>query len=205
MINQFFESVVCLTQEKKPQRTKAFMAESERVGFTAELFYSLDGDNAVDSFNKSQIGILRQFVESGKETVLVLEDDAVFTNIDILPHAMAELPEKWGMLYLGINAKPYDGCPEPMFHSTHLRRVFCGYTTHAVAYQRDKAIDILDKWNNAVIYDVFLSCNILPDGGALVTCPFVSVQQPTNSDLWGGDVDYTAIFKESETWLKRIQ
>jgi hypothetical protein len=110
------------------------------------------------------------------------------------------------LIYYGLNARPYPEHKEPQYVSNYLRRVFCGYTTHAIGYHRLTTDWIVKNYqpNSSMMYDAWLS-DQLENFYTLATVPFLAVQAPSHSDLWNRNVDYTDTFKASEEYLKSIQ
>ena len=144
--------------------------------------------------------MLKTFLSTGAETLLALEDDAVFRNLDVLPKAIAELPADWDILYLGANITGMVfGIQEnpPAKHSQHLHRVRRAWTSHAIAYTRNAAERIVTVYNPDIcgMYDNFLSEYMLPKLNAFLVNPMVAWQRPGKSDLWGQQTDYTGAFE----------
>jgi hypothetical protein len=131
-----FDRKVCLTL--KGAEWPLFEAESARVGLSGvEAFTALpiDDDQILgphQSFSGSVNRILKEFWESGKDNLLLLEDDCIFRNLDHLPQALKELPADWDILYLGANLRE----DQPERYSGRLFRVKEAWTTHAIAFRR---------------------------------------------------------------------
>lgn len=144
--------------------------------------------------------MLKTFLSTKAKTVLLLEDDAVFRNLEALPAALSELPADWDVLYLGANITDMVfGIKEnpPVKHSEHLYRVRRAWTSHAIAYTREAAERIVTVYdpNTCGMYDNFLSEYMLPKLNAFLVNPMVAYQRPGKSDLWGCATDYTGAFE----------
>lgn len=144
--------------------------------------------------------MLKTFLTTGKQTLLVLEDDVVFDSLAQLGASLADLPEDWEMLFLGANitagvtnimARP------PVAVTPHIYRVRAAWTTHAIAYTREAARKITCAYDGKSMYDAWLSETILPQVKAYLVNPMVAFQRPGKSDLWGRETDYTPAFIES--------
>lgn len=197
MINKFFDRVVCLTQKERVDRQLLFEQEAEKHGISFEYYYALEG-NPKESFCYSQIEILKTCTER----MLVLEDDVLFKNLENFTQVLGELPENWDMLYLGANARPYEGHREYENYSEHLRRIRSCFTTHAVAYTKATATKIVSsyEYTEGQLYDTWLD-QYIDSVNAYITVPFLAIQRPTRSDLWDRFVDYLDVFEESEKYL----
>lgn len=206
MLHRFFDKTVVLSQWHRDDRQRHFEQEAFKYNLEYNWYWASKNDNPYHSFNISQYGIIKEYYELGAETLLVLEDDCMFQNMDQAEELMMGIPYDWHMLYLGCNAKPYDECPKPVHHSKSFVRIRSAYTTHAVAYKRDVMEMILDFYKplESVLYDAWLCQVILPIYKAYCTLPFLAVQRPVHSDLWNRSVDYTDTFKNSEEYLKSI-
>jgi hypothetical protein len=206
-INKFFDIVVCLTQKKRFDRQMVFQDECERNGIISDIFYSIDDNNPHISFCKSQIAMLREFLETGKETLLTLEDDVQFRDLDKFEQVTKELPEDWTMFYLGANAKPYAEFTPAEYYSEHLRIIRSAFCTHAVGYKRSLVAEIVEKYEriDGQLFDTWLDIYILRTRDVYISVPMLAVQRPVRSDLWGTVVDYTDIWTGSNDYLKSIR
>lgn len=210
MFNKYYDKVVVLSQPERKDRRKEFDKHADLINLRYEYFDALPMDTPKDSFNHSHYEILKNFSKSDYDRILVLEDDCRFRHMNLLQAIHDDERSKFTwpppVLYYGINARPYPDHKEPEYASNWLRKVFCGYTTHAIGYWKPAATNIVMKYdpNTGVMFDAWLSDH-LTELGAFVTVPFLAVQAPSHSDLWNRNVDYTDTFKASEEYLKGIQ
>ena len=209
MFNKYYDKVVVLSQPERKDRRKEFDKHADLINLRYEYFDALPMDTPRDSFNHSHYEILKNFSKSDYDRILVLEDDCRFRNMNVIEQIHTHEDEFWlnsMLIYYGINARPYPEHKEPQYVSNYLRRVFCGYTTHAIGYHRAAVDYIVHNYqpNSKIMYDAWLS-ERLPDFYSLCTVPFLAVQAPSHSDLWNRNVDYTDTFKASEEYLKSIQ
>lgn len=141
--------------------------------------------------------MLEQFFESGKGNCLILEDDVLFTDIGGLGNSLSELPENWEILYLGANIRE----ERPERYSGHLFRLKNAWTTHAIAYTRKAVEKIIAEFpNEHYMYDNWLGDN-LHRFEAFITAPMTAIQRPGRSDIWGHDVDYEYVWRETRQKL----
>ena len=208
MFNKYYDKVVVLSQPERKDRRKSFDRHADLINLRYEYFDSIAKDTPRDSFNHSHYEILNNFIKSGLSRILVLEDDCRFRNMNIIEDIHEDENAFWDesqIIYYGINARPYPEHQEPQYVSNYLRRVLCGYTTHAIGYHRLAAEWINKNYQpkSGIMYDAWLS-DQLKKFYALVTVPFLAVQEPSHSDLWNRNVDYTDTFQASEQYLKTI-
>lgn len=193
---------MCLTND--PAEWQIAQAEFNRVGLEVEKFQAVKEIGPHQSFSHSEREILLDFLHSGAETLLHLEDDCVFRDTGHLPQAIDKLPEDWDILYLGANLILWNnGEPDPERYSPHLFRVKCAWTTHAIAYNKKCVRGILEKQPefSVQMYDQYLSTR-LPDLNAFVVAPMVAYQRPRFSSIWDRETDYNDVFSQSEKRLK---
>ncbi len=207
MFNKYYDKIVVLSQAERKDRRKDFERHTDRINLHYEYFDALPKSTPRDSFNHSHYEILKRFNKSGLQKILVLEDDCRFKSLNFINDIHQDAnTRRIGALYYGINARPYPEHIEPTYVSDWLRRVYCGYTTHAIGYTKETVEFILRHYNpdTGTMYDAWLS-EQLGKLSAMVTVPFIAIQAPSHSDLWNRSVDYTDTFKASEEYLKSIQ
>lgn len=202
---QFFQRRVCLTLQDV--EWCAAQTEFARVGLADyQKFMALPDIGPHQSFSRSVNRILREFYESGDETLLFLEDDCIFQPLDHLEQALSELPDDWDIVYLGANLLCWnrEDDPRPGRYSDHLFRVKQAWTTHCVGYNRKVIPFLLENQPDysEQMFDQFLSEN-LKDLNAFVVAPMVAYQRPHVSSIWGKPEvdDYTSIFEEGQRRL----
>jgi len=103
----------------------------------------------------SQEQVLRNFVESGKESIILFEDDNIpfssnyYSKINLtLPYikqyiknAYNALPRDWDVLYLG---RCWDNCNKNIKINKYLYKTYRTLCHHAIAFSRQGAITILE-------------------------------------------------------------
>jgi len=188
----FFPLKICLTTGG--QEWQKAQVEFKIWGIYAEQFNAVPAIGPHQSFNLGVKAILQKFFDSGAHSLLFLEDDVHFVNMDHLWPALTELPEDWDVFYLGCNIRG-----DVTRVSSHLWKVTDAWTTHAVAYTRPIVKWILENYPNEseVMYDNWLGAN-LHRFNAYVCKPMCAVQRSRVSGIWGCYTDYSQVFKESE-------
>lgn len=197
----FFDRRMCLTLG--PDWPIA-CEEFERVGLeNVWRFDALPDIGPHQSFNRSTRQILSDFLVSGADTLLFLEDDVVFSDLTHCEQALSQLPD-WDIVYLGANLVCWNnGEPKPERYSEHLFRVRAAWTTHAIGYNKRVVPFLLGNQPgfSEIMFDNWLSGQ-LANLKAYCVAPMVAYQRPHFSSIWNRWDDYSPIFEESEARLK---
>lgn len=199
----FFHRIICLSNDDSEYALAR--AEFTRVGLSPVKFPAVKEIGPHQSFSHSERNILLEFLfDSDSNTLLHLEDDVVFRDLDHLSQAISELPDDWDILYLGANLICWNnGEPNPERYSDHLFRVRAAWTTHAIAYHKRCVRRILEGQPSfdAQMWDNYLSQR-LPELNAYVIAPMVAYQRPRYSTIWQRETDYDEVFELSEGRLR---
>jgi len=147
----------------------------------------------------SHRAIIKKAKEEGMEQVLVFEDDVSFLHHDIglVNHAIEDLPDNWGLLYLGATVEK-----KMWMVSNFLFRTDYAKATHAVAYHRTVYDDILSKvpedisdlvefTAGCVAIDNFLIEEIQSKHATYICNPLFAVQGRSFSDIVQMNIDYS--------------
>lgn len=198
----YFDYPVVLNCRSAVERMQQTASELQRVGIANYTrFEAVPDIGPHESFNRSVNYILRSFLLSGAERLLLIEDDVLFLETRHVPAALSELPPDWDILYFGANLQER-GFKAPVRHSKHLCRVFDAWTTHCIGFTREAAKRLLkgQPGFSERMFDNWLSSQ-LEGFNAFCVSPLVAIQRPGNSYIWGGNADYTDIFKKSDHLL----
>lgn len=188
----FFVQKVCLTTGGVEWNRA--QAEFRRVGCAVERFDAVPAIGPHQSFNLGVKGILQRFYDAGHHSLLFLEDDVQFQNLDHLWPALTELPSDWDVFYLGCNIRS-----EAVKVTDRIYKITDAWTTHAVAYTRPFVEYLLQHFpdESSVMYDNWMG-SLLNERNAYVAKPMCAVQRPRWSNIWNVQADYSQVFKESE-------
>lgn len=209
LFNKFFEIVRVINLDKRTDRKELYEQEFKRLGITAERFTAFEGNNRHLAFNKSQYYCLKECVEKGYKTILILEDDIVFTDCIFLRDALNEIPEWWDLLYLGANI---NGTKLERY-SDHLFKIKNSFTTHAVGYSLKMAKWIVENFpfykdeyekEGLTIYDEWLRVNVQEKFNCFLTYPMCAEQRISFSDIWNVNADYSNCFRQGNELLSTI-
>ena len=137
----------------------------------------------------SHVNIIKKAKAGGLKSILVLEDDVDFINIDYIDRSIEQLKNKeLRLFYLGANT-----------HVTlnkvdeNLLALKKGYATHAVAYHEsfyDYFIENFEQRNIPII-DVWLSDYGQENFKSYCTFPITAVQVSNHSDIHDAFADYS--------------
>jgi GR25 family glycosyltransferase involved in LPS biosynthesis len=173
---------LCLNLDSRPDRWDNARIQFKRVGLEVERFPAIPHENPFISFNLSQQAILQTITSP----TWVFEDDVLFVNTKRWTDVIGTIPDGWDMLYLGGNVTD-----NLQHHSQHWWRCVGTFTTHAVIYTPKAAQYILERFDPMVgVYDAFLLEQIQLVLNCYICKPFLAVQSPGYSDLWGRETDY---------------
>lgn len=188
----FFVQKVCLTTGG--QEWAKAQQEFSRHRLFPERFNAIPAIGPHQSFNLGFKSVLKQFYDSGAHSLLFLEDDCQFQNIDSLWPALQELPSDWDIFYLGCNIKS-----EAIKITNRIYQVTDAWTTHAAAFTRPIVKHFLDNvpGESDQMYDNWLGSQ-LNMFNAYTVKPVIAIQRPRFSNIWGAHADYSDVWKQSE-------
>jgi GR25 family glycosyltransferase involved in LPS biosynthesis len=147
----------------------------------------------------SHLKCIQRAKDNNLPYVLILEDDAIFTEdcIEIFDRALTEVQTRqWDMLYLGanLNSNAYKITPT-------LVKLSGAYTTHAYIVHEQFYDTILNLQLDVEI-DVCYT-KLMPDNNIYMCNPMIAYQLPSYSDLQDGFRDYNeAIDRNFLTYVK---
>lgn len=189
--------IYCLSLREQPDLPDPFKGAVVVKGHT--------GVDKKRSFSESYCKMLQAFVDSGQPMALLLEDDAIPTVPNVLIkiyNRVFNAPVKWEAIYLGGNVYPSGA--ERYHYGGGYYRAFDVLTSHAIVWKRSLAIYCLENYdyNKHGVFDLWLYNEVQRLKVMLIIKPFLVLQKPGMSEIEGKDVDYTDIFRNSETRLK---
>lgn len=211
-INDFFDNVYCINLKRRLDRRMEILEEIENFGITVELVEAVDGqefdwsdyphvyltgtghdlDDGGISKNiaglaKTHELILKDAIDKDYECILILEDDAEFSDTlhYSFSQAVAELPENWDMFYLG--SQNFIDLPKP--YSTLLGKTCNTLGLHAIGINKTAYQELLDSIDFKFPIDV----NYMKKANSMnsfVALEQIVWQRPSYSDLLNIFVSY---------------
>lgn len=151
-LENFFERVYCVNLKRRPDRLARVRANMEEVRWPfarPQFINAIDGKNVPHpswwgaggggwGCFRSHLRLIEECLNEGVESVLLLEDDALFPLdfTDRVTEFLAAVPDDWGMLYLGgqhlrVNARPPRVVVPGVYQPYNVNR------THAFALRGD--------------------------------------------------------------------
>lgn len=208
-ITNFFDKTYCINLDRRPDRWKEFQTEIKKWGFSnVERYSAYDGKFLNKKKYKTNlslgnlglvltnIDILNEAIKNDYEDILILEDDAVFTDeVKNFKSFMEQLPADWDMLYFGGNHTTHEGTPPPQKISDNIVKLHRTFTTHAVAIKKHMFQVVIDKIKDYQLpIDVHYSHLQLVYNIYCFT-PIVARQRVGYSDIENGYRDYNNLIK----------
>jgi len=172
---------ICINLPHRTDRRQESEKEFAKLPFHVEFYEPVPHETPYLSFNHTMHKILSEITDF----TFVFEDDVHFINTDIEP-VILKAPVDFDLLYLGGNVR------EPLKKmNNHWWRVQNTWTTHAILYTSKGAKKILEVFDkDGLIYDEQLRTKVQPVLNCYICKPFLAIQRPSHSDIWGIHADY---------------
>lgn len=150
--------------------------------------------------------VFMEALEKGYNRVLVFEDDLKHleskeVTIETMGKVVEQLPADFDLLYFGCNcANGLHG-----FFSDNLLPVKMAFATHATAYSK-RVMEAICKNEILEPVDNWLVRVIQPHGRTFCTYPMVFTQQPGESNITGGFIDWSRFLEHRfNAEIKKLQ
>jgi hypothetical protein len=196
-INGYFDVRLVLNQQSRPDRLRQFHDEAKKVKIDYEVFQSIPHPRAFTSFNLSVYAMLCYFWETGKDKLLMMEDDCVFSPDfnERAKKSIEQVPDDWELFYFGCNVIDNN----IHMHSECVSKVTGAWTTHCVGIRRSLVERVLNEQYSVHegMMDDYFAKKVQPLGKSYVCRPMIAVQRPGYSDLWGRETDYRELFAKA--------
>lgn len=193
-------NTILINLDKRPDRLARSTEQLTKAGVPFQRFPAIDGNkyNGISALKRGVIGcslshylIIKMAKMLAWDSVMIFEDDIELCDefFQKLQACTAQLPEDWGMLYLGGSHRQK---PEPV--AEFLSKVIETYTTHAYIIRNsvfDIVLNEIEKQETAVDV-IFASLQSSID--AYVTNPPLAWQVEGFSDIENRVMNYP--------WLK---
>lgn len=197
-----FDKIYCVNLTRRPDRWDEVQKEFERVGLSGiERYEAIDGStydwSHVNShllvgelgLIETHINIIKDAIENKYDSVLIFEDDVLFTNeFSNVDAYMDALPSDWEMLYIGGN-HGY-GRP-PYLINDKILRLNRTYTTHAIALKSslfETVLAITEKRGKQI--DVYYA-DLHETNNVYGFYPNLAIQRTDFSDIQNRLVSYS--------------
>jgi len=208
ILKTYFDKVYCINLERRPDRWDKVNIEFNRVGFDDVIkFKAIDGKKLDTSKFKhnpnlllgelgvmeTHINIITEAKENKYSSVLILEDDVLFTDeINGLKDYMESVPDNWDMIYFGGNhiyGRPPIKVNDNIIKLNKTVALQC-VAIRATVY--DRILDLVKNRNKQI--DGYYA-DLHPVINAYGFTPNMAVQTIDYSDIQNKVVNYTNFFK----------
>ena len=193
MINEYFGGFIALINLKKREDRLASSTKIlDEFGVKYEVWEATDNPEfpcrgLVDSMQR----YFRKILEVGAERCLLFEDDIsalvdAATFNETMDKVIEQLPEDWGLLYLGGN------CSRGLvdFLSPNLLPVNGVYATHATAYSKKAMEFIVGREINEPV-DNFIVREFQKKHDVYITYPMLMTQRANFSNIGNAWTDWS--------------
>jgi GR25 family glycosyltransferase involved in LPS biosynthesis len=204
-----FNKTYCVNLERRPDRLEDFKNQINKFNLGEfETFKAVDGkelnmDDFKTKLNPGELGLILTNIEIIKkckrdniETVLIIEDDCLFTDEIInIDSYFNSLPSDWDMVYFGGNHNEHMGWTQPIIINNKVKKLVNTYSTHFVIIKNsvfDHLLEMLPKLKEPLDVTYTTLQKIFN-----VYCfyPGIAYQKIDYSDIQNIVTDYTSIIK----------
>lgn len=203
ILTEKFDKIYCINLKRRQDRWKKCLKEFKKNNLEGiERYQAIDGklyDWSSTKYNpdllKGELGILethiniiKEAVENGYSTIMILEDDVYFTpEIAKLEEYLSDVPSDWDMIHLGGN-HTYGNVPEMV--TDKIMKLHNTFATEAVIIKStifQKILDITEKREHQI--DAYYA--MLQKTDNFYGCyPNITLQKIDYSDIQNKVVDY---------------
>lgn len=206
-INKYFDKVFHINLDRRVDRNNNINSELSKHNIESTRISAIDGStvelpsywvNNKGSYGclKSHLNIIKHAKEMCYKTILILEDDVIFSDdLDsIFDSYFNQVPNDWNILYLSGNHNLHCGYSLD-FISDKIIRCRMTYSTHSYCVNSnfyDKLIEVLENSNKPI--DVTYS-DMQKYSNFYSFYPGITSQRNDYSDIEQSDVDYSKYIK----------
>lgn len=195
MWTNFFDITVVINLNKRKDRKDYIAAELGKYNIPHFYWIATENPNGKLGICQTMIYLFEFFLATGKDKILVFEDDAEFL-IDpnnVMDKVVQQLPQDFHLLFLGANVfKPFKAK-----YSENLLLLNEAISCHAVCYSKAAVEIILPRYKEMLqgksIFrqtDMALNHYVVKLGKSFCTYPLLCTQRSDFSDIEKRKVNY---------------
>lgn len=191
MWQSYFDKIYLLNLPEREDRKIASTKILNELEVEFELVPAIKHEKGYLGLVETMQKVMRKALVNGYNRILIFEDDIKqLESNEIVNETLSKnvehLPQDWDLLYLGCN--PAGGLHG--FYSDSLLPVTTAFATHATAYSK-RVMEAVCKNEIAEPIDNWLVRVIQPHGKSFCSYPMLYSQQPGESDITGGYIDWS--------------
>jgi len=199
-LNEYFNKVYCINLDRRTDRWGECKEEFNKHNLNVYRVSAIDGSplglTGNEALIKTNIQILEDAKENNLSSVLILEDDVMFTSeLDKIDEYMKALPPDWDVVYFGGNHNTHVGGNPPTVINDKVYRLHSTYTTHCVgvkSHMFDVLLDSLRKGKSPIDVEYV---KLQAKYKFYCFYPVIATQRPSFSDIENRFVDYNWLIK----------
>ena len=205
----YFDKAYCINLEKRNDRLVNFIAQVKTFDLGEfERIVAIDGQNIYPKDYKSKLlsgeiglalsvkNILENAIMNNYDSILILEDDCIFTNeIKIIHEYFKLLPNDWDMVYFGGNHNTHAGHIPPAKMNDKVCKLHHTYSSHCIGIKSNiykNILNLLKPLNNPI--DVVYT-KIQKIFNVYSFYPAIAKQYLNYSDILHKEIDYNKYIK----------
>jgi GR25 family glycosyltransferase involved in LPS biosynthesis len=190
--HNFFTKILVINLKRRQDRLIDIYEEMGKMGIPFEVVTAIENENGAIGLRDTLVSILEQGVKEKWESVLIFEDDCVFTQNkdvvdDTINRAITQLPDNWQILYLSAQCT----CGFTHRVGSNLLGLQGAFATHSWAISQQGMKDILGSNLQAPI-DNHVVANTQKQGNTYITYPILTTQKAGTSDIGGTYIEWDA-------------
>lgn len=198
MWTEYFDRIVCINLPERFDRWYDVTEVFKEYEIEVERYEATKHTEGYRGLILTMKALFRDCLDKGYERILVFEDDVYFTEPkEVLNQTMSDCVEwlsenDWGTFHLGLqHVRLFDKLIAP-----HVLRVNCGYSTHAIAYNKHFMESFINNYIDEPC-DNWAVREYQPFGKSFCAYPLLATQRAGYSNIENNHIDWNRHISET--------